>query len=199
MNNSDITNALVETFKNTRKALNALEKARGAVQGPYNNAVLIANQADSADAFKEGFEGFETAVKTDGRLAGCVNAKPRKKPAKDGSKYTVPGSIMNAKSTLLAAFDLGIELVAEEGPKAFSAIRKEVKEAKEAIAASEASEDDKLRAQAGAICEDILAGLADWGSLGLADMVEALGALRDEITATNAESEADAEEIAKAA
>lgn len=183
---NEIYSALEAVAKGIKSSSAAVEKAREKLAGTYNGAVAVAVTANSADQLEKAFDKLFTNIRTDGRLAVAVGAKKRKKAGKDGSKYTVPGGLMNAKSTLLAAMRFGISLVSDEGEvKAYRAILTEKQEHDATKAADNMSDDDKLRVEASEITSDLLEGLKQFGGNGLAEQVEALRVLRDAVQGVN--------------
>ncbi len=196
---NEITSMLTDVAKGMKSANAALEKARERRTGTYNGAVAVAVQASSADQLEKAFDKLFAAIRTDGKLAVSVGGKKRKKPTKAGDKYTVPTGLQSAKSVVLGAMRLGVELTDDGGePLSFGAIRTAKSEAEADAKAESASPDDVARAHAAEVTTAILEGLSEFGGKGLTDIVELLETIRDRVTEANTEAEA-LTELAEAA
>ena len=185
----DFTQALDTLFRNLNKTAKAVNKAKAARSGTYNGAVDLAIQAGSWSKLEKAFADLFTTIRTDGRMAVAVGAKKRKKPAKNGDKYIIPGGVMTVKSVLKDAFEYGVDLYheGEKRPMTFNAIRKDVQDIKAAIQAEKdaasASPDDLLRANLSEYMETIQAEIGKAGDDWLTRLAERITALVNDLPA----------------
>jgi hypothetical protein len=144
-----------------------MEQAKQKGEGCYTMAVKAAVACIAANPecplsegrpmFAETIGSLEEMIRTRADVARAIGAKANK----DGTAFVIPGSLMNAKSIILGAFDNGVSFTDDAGnPVAFGKIRDAVAKAKAAKAAEkekEAAAKDPAKADAIEIRETLAA------------------------------------------
>jgi len=124
-----IQTQLLEAIKESNLVKAQDDKVKTRKLGVYSQFTAIASESGQ-EAFEVAVTEVFEAIKanTDG-VAVATKCKAGKK---EGT-YTVPSAAMSAKSTLLSAFKYGVTMLDDESdaPRAFSAIRDDVKVAKQ--------------------------------------------------------------------
>jgi len=138
--NQKIIEAIAEANKVNKQA----ERVNARREGIYTILTREA-AANGATVFEKACDEVFDAIR--GNVDG-VAAETGCKPGKKEGTYVVPGAAMSAKSVLLGAFEYGVTMLDDEtdGPRAFSAIRTDVKAARDLEALENASEEDQIRA-----------------------------------------------------
>ena len=151
-----------------------LENARG---GMYTCAVQAAISCKGEkEVFIETIEALMNDFRSNSRgIAAKYDIEQAKdkqgNPAVDGEgnpRYKVPSSLSTAKSSLARAFDYDVDLGTIAKPNSFSSIRDAASVAADEYKASNASPDDKVRAEINVSLTAIQAQLAGMDSKSLA-------------------------------
>jgi hypothetical protein len=148
------------------KANAAVEKAQADRVSSYTGSLKVAVTmgAEDFDAAMEAlFEGIRINRKVEGHRQGLA-VRAAAKPGKKDDTWIVPQSLSTARSVIKDAYEYGIPMLDAdsddlEAVRSFGAIRKDVKEAKLALAQAERTtselERDALVDQLRAMAEEI--------------------------------------------
>lgn len=191
-------NTIRSNFESFVKGTNGLAadqvKLNDKRTGTYTNIVLAAlnarelgadSDSDTAsEIFETESEAFMVAIRSNvGSLARTLGCKPAKRQPKGQPKnrpvYTVPSSFSAAKSYILSAFELGVELSDDDdSPLAFTVIRNEVMAIKAEQAADSASPEVKAHSRVTSLC-DVIIGRSE--QLAENDQLSTIVSLIDEL------------------
>lgn len=130
--NADVYGILYDAARYGAASAAAMEEAKRRGEGCYSSAVKAAAMCRECAEFTETIGALEEMIRTNANVAKAIGAKTNK----DGTGWVIPGSLMNAKSIIVAAFGNGVALADNGEPRAFSAIREDVNKAKAAKAAA---------------------------------------------------------------
>jgi len=172
-------------------------------KGGYTCAVQSALAAGSKETFEavtsQVFSEIRANANGLAKRLGCKLGKGRKgSPA----AYLIPGSLMVAKSTLVAAFDKAVPLAeknddGELEPRTFTAIRNDVRECGEAERVAQLSGREKSVYMVRVMAQRVAEAADAFTVSELPDVLERLTALCK--IASGAQSRAEAEEASKGA
>lgn len=207
MTNTTILQSVTSILFDATKAFNGAHKATLTAntkrEGSYSLAVKAAVEAGDGETLKTAYEALKVAIRSNeggiARTLKCVLGKPDKE---GNQAYTVPSSLQNAISALLAAYDYGVPMLDEDGEaRSFSQIRSDksaaIKAAKDAEMTPIQRAQEYIRVLAQEVKDSADAAL----DMGTAQQVAAhLAAAKDLLSgAESAESESEASEEALAA
>lgn len=165
--------------------------------GVYTNAVLAAIYAGNVETLEAEMLALIDDIKANKRgIAERLGCPMSKKQPADGVAYNVPSALSAAKSYMLDALRMGIDVGNEKDPRPFGAIRDEVRTAKAAAARAALTGDDALRAELVEACDAIKerATALDGDTLASAHTIATtlLQSLRDAAKAANGVADNDA-------
>ena len=125
-----IQSNIIAAIKESNLVKAQADKVATRKAGVYSTFTAIASES-GREAFEVAVTEVFEAIKAN--IEG-IAVETKCKPGKKEGTYTVPSAAMSAKSTLLAAFEYGVPMLDDEtdAPRAFSAIRDEVKAARDA-------------------------------------------------------------------
>lgn len=118
--------------------------------------------AIAADGSEKAFVSVCEALMEDIRankdgIAKRIKAPVAKKPGKDGEqRFSVPSALSSAKSHIASALRHGIELIEDDEPRSFGAIRKDAMAANELERRENESVEERQRREIGETCDALV-------------------------------------------
>jgi hypothetical protein len=172
-----------------------LEEARGGMYACMMQSAIVAGSKEAwlieveqlEDDFRSNKRGI--AVKFNCPRAVDKDDNPREKDGKP--VYRVPSSLSTAKSVIGQALDRGTDLGTEKKPESFGAIRTANKVAREAEAKAALSGDDKRKAEAAALLQEVgnlIGGIDGKAFTALLKLIKALHKAASKAAAESAEA-----------
>lgn len=144
---ADLGDVYVDLFDATLTA-NKVAAERAALNektaGVYTTFTALAIDCEDSESFAEIIEAYFDLVRTNHEGLAVV---AKCDPAKKEGTFKVPSSMSAAKSVMLGAFEHGIDLQGEDGPRAYTAIAKDVRAANALKKQGEMSDNEKLVAE----------------------------------------------------
>ena len=135
--------AIYKACKTVDKANAKAQKANDERMGAYATFIVLALET-GADTFDAAMTTLFADIRANvGGIATKVNAQP----TKDGKAWQVPSAMSSAKSVLVSALELGVEMVdGETGePRSFGGIRKDVQALRKAEKEAERTPEEIAR------------------------------------------------------